>query len=252
MGNAFLHGFGALTSGAAGMDGMLNFQIVGGTTKPADVCENTIWINTDAEITGWGFDYTEPETTKEGLVWITVGSASTGKFNAVTENLIQVYPLFAKQYIDGAWTEVAAIIYQNGVWVEWSSDMVIYETGVKYVPLTLEKTTEQETYLKLTLGLNGEATVMTTDPVNLTGRSTVTVEYSNLNGEGSFAGGIRVLVKDAEENTVADSGKKTSSSGTVTVDVTALNGEYFVKIFANNTSGSYTGSCRVSSIKILV
>ena len=33
----------------------LNFEIVGGTTEPSNPAENTIWVNTDTEITSWFF-----------------------------------------------------------------------------------------------------------------------------------------------------------------------------------------------------
>lgn len=36
----------------------LNFEVVGGTTQPANPKENTIWINTDVEITRWYFSAT--------------------------------------------------------------------------------------------------------------------------------------------------------------------------------------------------
>jgi len=38
----------------------LNFEVVGGTTKPANPIENTIWVNTENEITSWIFSATEP------------------------------------------------------------------------------------------------------------------------------------------------------------------------------------------------
>ena len=33
----------------------LNFEVVGGTSAPSNPKENTIWVNTDTEITGWDF-----------------------------------------------------------------------------------------------------------------------------------------------------------------------------------------------------
>ena len=41
-----------ITGGAAAN---LNFKVVGGTTKPTSPKENTIWINTDTEISNWFF-----------------------------------------------------------------------------------------------------------------------------------------------------------------------------------------------------
>ena len=39
--------------------GCLNFEVVGGTTQPSSPKENTIWINTDQEITGWSINSTD-------------------------------------------------------------------------------------------------------------------------------------------------------------------------------------------------
>lgn len=38
----------------------LNFKVVGGTSAPSSPIENTIWINTSAEITGWRFCAKDP------------------------------------------------------------------------------------------------------------------------------------------------------------------------------------------------
>ena len=38
----------------------LNFKVVGGTTEPASLKENTIWVNTDQKITSWHFGAEEP------------------------------------------------------------------------------------------------------------------------------------------------------------------------------------------------
>ena len=38
----------------------LNFKVVGGTSTPSSPKENTIWVNTDAEISSWAFSAEEP------------------------------------------------------------------------------------------------------------------------------------------------------------------------------------------------
>ena len=40
--------------------GGLNFEVVGGTERPENPKENTIWINTDQEITGWTVSLDDP------------------------------------------------------------------------------------------------------------------------------------------------------------------------------------------------
>lgn len=49
-------GFKAGSGGGA----PLNFKVVGGTSQPSNPKENTIWVNTDKEITGWHFGVENP------------------------------------------------------------------------------------------------------------------------------------------------------------------------------------------------
>ena len=61
-----------------------------------------------------GFYYHE-----ERVVWFPTGTSSVVAFNALKKDTIMVYPLSAKQYINGAWVEVTAKSYQGGEWVDW-------------------------------------------------------------------------------------------------------------------------------------
>ena len=45
MAKGFKHGAGGVSA--------LNFKIVGGTEQPVDPKENTLWVNTQTEISGW-------------------------------------------------------------------------------------------------------------------------------------------------------------------------------------------------------
>lgn len=110
MAKGFKHGAGG---GGAG----LNFKIVG-NPQPSDPAENTIWVDTDS-ITKWTFSATEPENPEEGMVWISVGHSSPVAFNALKKNNITVYPIFARQYVGGAYVDKTAQSYQNGEWNDW-------------------------------------------------------------------------------------------------------------------------------------
>lgn len=112
----------------------LNFSVVGGTSQPSDPKENTIWVNTNEEITGWIFSATEPEAPEDGLVWIVTGQASTVAFNALKKNNLQVYPLSAKQRVGNAWVDVLAKSYQGGEWVDWI--VYLYNKGDECIDLT--------------------------------------------------------------------------------------------------------------------
>ena len=121
MAKGFNHGAGGGTP--------LNFKVVG-NPQPANPKENTIWVNTDTEITGWIFSATEPEGYAEGMVWIKTGAINSVEFNALKKNTIKVYPMDAKQYLDGAWVAKPTLIYQNGVWRNFYT--YLYDNGTIY------------------------------------------------------------------------------------------------------------------------
>lgn len=109
----------------------LNFKVLAYATEAdlqaATPAENTIGIITETPITSWIFSATEPSPAAAGMVWITVGTASTFEFNALKKNAIQIYPISAKQYVSGAWMDVTAMSYQGGEWVAWVSYIAINE-----------------------------------------------------------------------------------------------------------------------------
>ena len=121
-----LYGFGG--------DNTLNFKIVGGIAEPFYPKENTIWVLTENEINGWIFSAKEPETKTEGMVWICTGTSSPVEFNALKNNCVQVYPISAKQYIDGAWVSKTAKSYQNGSWKDFIA--FLYNAGDEFTDIT--------------------------------------------------------------------------------------------------------------------
>lgn len=44
----------------------LNFRVIGGTVQPTSAKENDIWVNTDADITGWAISAEQPTSLGEG------------------------------------------------------------------------------------------------------------------------------------------------------------------------------------------
>lgn len=124
------------TGNIGGGSGGLNFKVVGGTSEPSSPKESTIWVNTDTKITSWIFSATEPETSAEGMVWISVGTSSAVAFTATKKNPIMVYPISAKQYIDGAFADKEAMTYQNGKWVDWIPEGALFWHGDEFVSLT--------------------------------------------------------------------------------------------------------------------
>lgn len=94
----------------------LNFEVVGGTEQPTNPKENTIWVETDQEITGWTFSATEPTEPADGMVWFTVTASPTPIFNALKKNTLNVYANKCRQYSNDSWTACEAKIYINEEW----------------------------------------------------------------------------------------------------------------------------------------
>lgn len=131
----------------------LNFSVVGGTTQPSDPKENTIWVNTSTEITGWVISPEQPIAPEEGMVWIVDGDFSDYVFNALKKNEIKVYPKSIKQYIKSSWTDITeSEIYQGGAWKPFAVGLVIYDSG------TFGKSPSGATYSVKATDLNGGGT----------------------------------------------------------------------------------------------
>lgn len=114
-----LYGFGG--GGAS-----LNFKVVGGTTKPTNPNENTIWVNTDKKIASWTFSATQPKTATEGMVWITTNTSSSIELNVLKKSDVIVNLHSAKQYVGGAWKLKNAFCYQNKKWTQFSQIRLYY------------------------------------------------------------------------------------------------------------------------------
>lgn len=151
--------------------GDLNFEVVGGTTKPSSPKENTIWVNTSAEITGWAFSVDEPENPTPGMVWIVIADSGSIKLNTIEDNAIEVYIGAARQYVNGAFEPVGVMAYQSGIWV--SPRLYIVKDGVLQ-DVALSKLYSANTIsqavgsVKLNSGGNYVAIFTTTNPIDFT------------------------------------------------------------------------------------
>lgn len=111
----------------------INFSIKAYFTEEALLtdtpAENTIGVITENEITKYYFSATEPEDMLEGEVWFSIGTNSPVEFSLLKTIDAMVYPLFAKQYVSGAWVDVTAKSYQNGEWVDWVFEKYLFKSG---------------------------------------------------------------------------------------------------------------------------
>lgn len=241
-----------MTGGGSG-GAALNFEVVGGTTQPVSPKENTIWVNTDQEITSWIFSATEPETPEEGMVWIFNGTSSIVEFNALKMNGIQVYPISAKQYVGGALVDKTAKSYQGGEWVEWIFDITIlsptvdetggwnwYESGS---PASATKNSDGSWSLYRTTGPG--YLFRTKNVWDLTGYSILRVSLSN-----AVEDAIGVVTASTASVSNALAQMLVTGSGTYDVDISAFNGLHAVAINKNYNGSGH--SVKITEIKLIV
>lgn len=123
-----LHGFG-IPSGnneSSGNGVELNFEVVGGTSAPENPTENTIWVDTNIEITGYTLSSNErtEESVSNGFIVIKYDpyyQNGNGGFNAIiNNNEIFIKPISAMQYISetDTWEQKTIKVWQNNQWVE--------------------------------------------------------------------------------------------------------------------------------------
>ena len=237
MAKGFLYGSGG--SGGVG----LNFKVVNGyDTPPSNPTENTIWVNTGVAITSWMFSATQPENPSQGMVWFSVGTSSPMALNALKKNTIMMYPISAKIYNSGAWSEKEAKTYRNGEWVAWFPEGAIYVDGAFAMPVVAADrggsgrgtVTPNDGYFLLKMGTASySAQAITESPVSIDGFTTMTVTYNsvlpvNSGTEVKLFANTTKADSDVLPASVAATGK---TSGTLTLDLSKLGtGSYYLAV----------------------
>lgn len=229
----------------------LNFKVVGGTSAPANPAENTIWIDTDQEITSWIFSATAPEDPMSGMVWIRTTAISNISFNALKKNGILVYPIQAYQWDRKNWTSKVTKSYQGGEWVDWWLGE-LFVSGDEFKSFTGGWTysgdgENTETYLRI-------GSTSATSEKNIYARTINGVSLSNFNTvKVHFVSGIlqhnsSVLNIEAVDDTGKVIATKTVLSGatnpvpstTGILDISKLTGDYHIQIAIYWSSDSGT------------
>ena len=242
-----------LNVGGGSNGAALNFKVVG-NPQPSLPSENTIWVNTDTPITGYEFSATEPVEPIEGLVWISTGTSSPVEFNALKKNGIQVYPLSAKQYVSGAWVDKTAKSYQNGEWVDWWNGE-LFENGNQFESVTggwVKKSLtcgSRPNNGTVTIGTNIvtdsggsdgyiSAIATTKNAIDLTNVSSITMVVESVSGSQNLS----VHSNDTGIDIYNNASAKISfnNAGTYSLDVSSLNGMFYISVGGNGNSKATT------------
>lgn len=235
----------------------LNFKLVGGLTQPSGQKENTIWVSTNAKITGYYFSPTQPEELEDGNIWIVTGTSSPVAFSATKKNPIVIHPLSAKQMTSGILADVPAKSFQNGKWVDWWNGE-LYDSGNEYESFTggwvvsaigrnegagkiydIERT---ETNITIPGVSQKGCIVHPANKIDLTGKTTLSFTGSltpaSNTGYYSFVGVWSDFGADNKENLVAMFDATKAMSGTQEIPLNGLSGKYYVGIAVHGATSS--------------
>ena len=242
----------------AGGGTALNFQVTG-NPQPANPKENTVWVDTESPITGWVFSPRQPETAAEGCVWIKTGTDGTTEFNALKKNGIQLCPVGAKQYVGGAWVDKDAQIYQDGAWKSWwagelydGGDECTAVTGgwmpyamsyVENVTAVEPRITKSGGAVRVDIGQGGAngGVYITKNKIPFSGK-TALVFTGTAGGDSTERCCVGIwsqLQRDFAQNRAATYNFPAGFSGEASLDVSALEGEYFVGIHVYGLSNGW-------------
>ena len=231
----------------------LNFQVIGGTSAPANPTENTIWVNTDQTITSWVFSHNQPKSPSEGMVWIVNGVSGISEFDAVSDVSLRVQVAGVKQYVSGAWVVKTAKVYQNGAWHE--TILYLYNNGYNNTSVTGGWTTTRYNYssdvgnqgtptitynaanIKYVSNQNQHCIFNTVQKVDLTPYKTLKATISKcVFGNGNSR--MNLSVKNTPSCYYWTYVASTSINGanTYSVNIESLSGEYYI-VF-NSYSGT--------------
>ncbi len=243
MADAYICRRGGSSGGAGGSE----LVIVGGTTSPAKATHNTIWVNTPTEITSYVLAGTEPAIPIAGMVWLTIGAGGSVKMaSPVGDDWVVVYPLSAKQYVDGVWVDRTAKSYQNGEWVGWT--VHLYNGGDECTDITGGWTVSKASngtsvknadhvYFSYTGSSNIQSYLRTTNKISFPFRGYKTLKArldvtSHFSSSGSLMG--------LTTNTQADRGEFDLETGftdvgngvVISLDISSAKGDFYVSFYS--------------------
>ena len=238
---------------AGGGGAGLNFTIVGGTTRPSNPKENTIWVETDQKITSWMISENRTSEATEGMVYIRMSSNSGLPFNALSKNSIVFGVSSAYQYSGGQWVDRGSSVYMDGQWYdddslpsEYQQVAYLQSSGSQYIDTEylITENTEYELEHMYTTYVSTDWAYGTNDGTNLFGcqffSGTGYITYYNGDSStfaGRIAGGtyLNSKVKVKYFNGIFEvAGSKT----TIGIKKVGNNNTNTLVLFAINSNGS--------------
>jgi hypothetical protein len=237
---------GRTNASAGGAIGGLDFVMIGSTTPPENAVQNTVWVNTDTEVTSWVLSAEEPESPAAGMVWAKIDTTSNVPVAApVGGDWFILNISSVKQHIGGEWIGKGAKTYQNGEWiVSASADLRTYLfnngvintelTGGIYYPALSDDSIHFE---KNSISGGTTYTYSTKEKVNLTDYSVVKARC--ISGNTIESAIFRICVIDKTANgthfttsqmvaSISEYGPFNGIERIAELDISELTGEYYL------------------------
>lgn len=221
-----------VTSGSGG----LNTKVVGGTTKPTNPRENTIWVNTSVAITGYVLSPTKPGTGTEGQVWLQTANSGV-EINVGKRNAVLLHITTCNLYTGGSWQMVSASVYVSGAWTEIDTSIYLVRDGIliaKMQHTSAAQLTQKSGYVELK-GASAGYHAAWLDDVDLTNKTTISVagEFNTVS-QGIPTDAFSVAIWDKAQTNIAYTLAKAYASyygkNSAQLDVSAYTGVYKVGI----------------------
>ena len=212
----------------------------------------------ETPITSHVFSATEPTSPADGMVWFNIGTSCAAPINALKKNGLWIYPTACQQYTNSAWMTRTAETYQGGVWVDWGLLLISGGTIEENISGGLDKkalayktedgasatptitVNSDNVKISVKASENGWGIVHTVNKIDLTPYKTlkISAEFNNASDYGNYTW-RQLIVRStiakgwhsgcAAKLTFGD-GKGTYSAVNETLDISAVNGEYFIGI----------------------
>jgi hypothetical protein len=228
-----------LTAFPAGGGAKLNVTAYSAAgSLPASDKQGAIAVITSAAIGAAFASADAPASPSGGDVWVWLGGTSLAP--AALNDKITLHPRAVYQRISGAWTLRTAYVYTGGAWVEIT--LSLYDNGSFLLAADCElilgdTLTKQSNAIYLIDGAGrGEvsyARAFFTNAVDLTNVSTVKVVADWSTSGTSASKFFRLEIGTGKPGTVVAYATVAANGTnmTVSVDVSALNGSYYVGVF---------------------
>ena len=261
------------SSGSAGQ----NYRVNVSSALPPTAAENTVWVESGENTTRYSFSSTAPtsingDAVRQGDIWIKTGVVSPCTFNAARRNVLMIYPVGAYQYNAStrAWDEKKMAVRLSGQWVYPYADATLYDAGYENTdligsfalyplaggfgsPTVWEKKADSlSIYTDANVGAKAGSFVAQ-KAVNLTYYSKIEASATNVYTSSPMC--YAAVFKSVSNPLVIGNAVKQvklTQNGNFSLDVSDLQGEYFVVYYCGNTSVDQSAAgANVISLKLI-